>query len=84
MFYYLLHIPLIHGVACLVSLLREGYVNPWLFANHPLAAPYPPPYMWSLGLLYSVYFVCLVILYFPCKWYAGVRATRKSVWLSYL
>jgi uncharacterized membrane protein len=84
MFYYLLHIPLIHGVACLVSLLREGYVNPWLFANHPLAAPYPPPYMWSLWLLYSVYFVCLVILYFPCKWYAGVRATRKSAWLSYL
>jgi uncharacterized membrane protein len=84
MFYYLLHIPLIHGVACLVSLIREGHVNPWLFANHPLAAPYPPPYVWSLWLLYSVYFVCMVILYFPCKWYAGVRATRKSVWLSYL
>ena len=35
-FYYLLHIPLIHLAACVVSLIREGSVNPWLFANHPM------------------------------------------------
>ena len=85
MFYYLLHIPLIHAAACVVSLIREGHVNPWLFTNHPMANPAPPPnYTWSLGLLYLVYFICLVILYFPCKWYAGVRAKRKSRLLSYI
>jgi hypothetical protein len=85
MFYYLLHIPLIHAVACVVSLIREGHVDPWLFANHPMANPAPPPhYQWSLGLLYLVYFICLVILYFPCRWYAGVRARRKSTLLSYI
>ena len=30
MFYYLLHIPVIHLAACIVSLIREGQVNPAL------------------------------------------------------
>ena len=85
MFYYLLHIPLIHLAACVVSLIREGHVNPWLFGNHPLAPPQVPPgYTWNLGLLYLVFALCVAALYFPCRWYARLRATRKSAWLSYL
>lgn len=85
MFFYLLHIPLIHLAACIVSVVRGGHVNAWLFANHPVAAgPAPPGYTWSLGLLYAVYAVCLILLYFPCRWFAMLRATRKSKWLSYL
>jgi hypothetical protein len=38
----------------------------------------------GLGLLYLVYFICLIVLYVPCKWYAGVRARRKPALLSYL
>src|SRR6267142_6613048 len=85
MFYYLLHIPLIHVAACIVSLIREGRINPWLFGNHPLAPPpVPPGYTWSLGLLYLVFALCVTALYFPCRWYARQRASRRSVWLSYL
>jgi hypothetical protein len=85
MFYYLLHIPVIHVAACVVSLVREGQVNPWLFGNHPLAPPpVPGGYTWSLGLLYAVFAACIVALYFPCRWYAKVRATRRASWLSYL
>ena len=85
MFYYLLHIPLIHFAACIVSLIREGHINAWLFANHPLAPGRAPQgYMWSLGLLYLVYFICVVLLYFPCHWYAKQRKKRASPWLSYL
>ena len=85
MFYYLLHIPLIHIAACIVSLVREGRVNPWLFGNHPVdPPPLPPGYMWSLPLLYLVFAVCVIALYFPCRWYARVRAISRSRWLSYL
>ena len=85
MFYYLLHIPLIHLAACMVSLIREGHIDPWLFANHPLnPGPAPAGYMWSLGLLYLVFAVCVTALYFPCRWYARARAERRSKWLSYL
>jgi uncharacterized membrane protein len=85
MFYYLLHIPLIHLAACVVSLIRDGRINSWLFANHPMAAgPAPAEYTWSLALLYAVWAVCVTLLYFPCSRYARLRATRKSKWLSYL
>jgi len=84
-FYYLLHIPVIHVAACVVSLIREGSVNPWLFGNHPMAPPpVPEGYMWSLGLLYLVFAICVIALYVPCRWFARVRAARRSAWLSYL
>src|SRR6185503_5118356 len=84
-FYYLLHIPLIHSAACVVSLMREGRVNPWLFGNHPVAPPeVPDGYTWSLALLYLVFAICVVALYFPCRWYASQKQRKRSRWLSYL
>ena len=84
-FFYVLHIPLIHAMALLVSSIREGTVNPWLFANHPMGNPPPPEgYTWSLGLLYLVWAVAIVILYFACRWFADLKARRKEAWLSYV
>ena len=84
-FYYVLHIPLIHALALVVSLIRTGDVSGWLFTNHPMANPPPPDgYTWSLGLLYLVWAVAVTLLYFACRWFAGVKARRKDWWLSYL
>jgi uncharacterized membrane protein len=79
-FYYLLHIPLIHVAAMLVSLLREGRVNPWLFGNHPMMPPpLPDGYMWSLPLLYLVWAIVIATLYLPCRWFAEKkRASPKA------
>jgi uncharacterized membrane protein len=85
LFYYMLHIPLIHLAAIAVSLIRTGAVTPWLFANHPLnPGQAPAGYQWSLPVLYLVWAVVVVILYFPCRWYAALKARNKSTWLSYL
>jgi uncharacterized membrane protein len=84
-FFYVLHIPLIHALALVVSLVRFARVNPWLFANHPMrAGPVPEGYAWSLPLLYLVWAATILILYFPCRWFAGVKARRTDWWLSYL
>jgi len=85
-FYYALHIPLIHLLAIGVSLITIGSVSPWLFLNHPvMIPPAPAGYVWSLGLLYLVYAVAVVLLYFPCRWYAGLKMRRKDIgFLSYL
>jgi uncharacterized membrane protein len=85
LFFYLLHIPTIHLAALVVSRVREGAVNPWLFGNHPMEPPpLPPGYRWSLPLLYLVFVLCVAALYFPCRWYAGLKARRRDPWLSYL
>jgi hypothetical protein len=56
-----------------------------LFANHPMGNPPPPAgYVWSLSLLYLVWAITIAILYFPCKWFAERKATRRSSWLQYL
>lgn len=84
-FYYMLHIPLIHTLALVVSKIRLGFVSPWLFANHPMGNPQVPEgYVWSLSLLYLVWGIAIVLLYFPCRWFAELRARRKDWWLKYL
>jgi len=84
-FFYLLHIPLIHALALAVSAIREGAVNPWLFANHPMGNPAPPEgYTWSLGQLYLVWAISIVLLYFACRWFAEVKARRTEAWLKFL
>jgi uncharacterized membrane protein len=84
-FFYMLHIPLIHVLALVVSKIRLGFVSPWLFTNHPMGNPEPPPgYVWSLPLLYLVWGIAIVLLYFPCRWFAGLKAARNDWWLKYL
>ena len=85
MFYYLLHIPLIHALAVLVSLARTGSVTPWLFGNHPMWPPQPPDgYRWSLWLLYAITLVAVAILYYACRWYAKEKAIRPKSWMKYI
>jgi len=85
-FYYVLHIPLIHFTAVIVSLLRTGSVAPWLFMNHPVMnPPSPPEYVWSIGLLYLVWLVVVTVLYIPCRWFTDLKQRKKDIgFLSYL
>ena len=83
-FFYVLHIPLIHALALLVSKIRLGFVSPWLFTNHPMGNPEPPDgYTWSLPLLYLVWAITIALLYFACRWFAGVKAEGRAWWLKY-
>jgi uncharacterized membrane protein len=84
-FYYMLHIPLIHGLALVVSKIRLGIVSPWLFTNHPMGNPAAPAgYEWSLPLLYAIWGITIVLLYFPCRWFAELKAKRSDWWLKYV
>lgn len=84
-FYYLLHLPLIHLLALVVSQIRLGAISPWLFMNHPMGNPPPPEgYTWNLTTLYLVWAITIVLLYFPCRWFVAVKARRREWWVSYL
>ena len=83
MFYYLLHIPLIHATSLAVWLIRDGKAGASRFDS----APYvfiPPPDGWSLALLYLVFAIVVAALYFPCRWYAERKATRPAAWMRYI
>lgn len=86
MFYYLLHIPLIHAMAVAVAAVRTPGNLGWLFENHPMGmSPPPDGYPWGLGLLYLVTVSAVVMLYFPCRWYMRVKKENQDQpWFSYL
>jgi uncharacterized membrane protein len=84
-FFYLLHIPLIHALALIVSRVKLGHVTPWLFENHPMGnGPPPPDYVWSLGTLYLVWAIAVALLWVPCRWFADLKARRSDAWLRFL
>ena len=83
MFYYLLHIPLIHATALLVWFLRDGAVGAERFATAPYVS-IPPGERWGLPLLYLVFAIVVAMLYLACRWFAGVKARRRDGWLRYV
>jgi uncharacterized membrane protein len=85
MFYYLLHIPLIHLVALVIATARTPAALPWLFANHPMNPPeVPAGYAWPLPLLYVVTLLVVSALVVPCRWYVQVKASRRWAWTTYI
>jgi uncharacterized membrane protein len=84
-FFYILHIPLIHALALVVSKIRLGAIDPWLFTNHPMGNPDPPDgYTWSLSLLYVVWAIAIAILYPACRRFATLKSQSTKAWLKYL
>jgi uncharacterized membrane protein len=85
LFFYLLHIPLIHLTALAIAAVRTPDAIPWLFANHPMMMPEPPAgYVWSLPLLYGVTILVVLMLYFPCRSFAALKQERPRRWHAYL
>ena len=86
LFYYILHIPLIHLIAVIVCYARYGHVY-WMFQS-PSPAQYPitPPPGWGLSLpgIYLVWGIVVLLLYPLCRWYDGLKRRRRDAWLSYI
>lgn len=85
MFYYLLHIPLIHLLAMVVCYARYGQVH-WMFESNDLGSfpiASPPGWGYSLPVVYFVWLLVVLALYPICRWFSGVRQRRSVPWLSY-
>jgi uncharacterized membrane protein len=80
MFFYLLHIPLIHVLALVVWRIRDGVVHHEWFATAPYV-DVPSEHRWSLWLLYAVFLVTVALLYPACQWFAALKRRRAWPWL---
>jgi uncharacterized membrane protein len=86
MFYYLLHIPLIHLLAVALCYLRYGAVH-WMFESPSLDKfPFTPPPGWGLTLpeTYLMWAFVVALLYPACLWFAALKRRSSAPWLSYL
>ena len=82
LFYYVIHIFLIHLLALAVASLA-GYDVRFLFSNAPPNS-WPNSFGFSLGVVYLIWAMVVLSLYPACLWFAALKKRRKDVWLSYL
>jgi hypothetical protein len=86
MFYYLLHIPLIHLLAFIVCYARYYEQVHWMFESLTVGQfPITPPPGWgfSLPIVYLFWAFVVVVLYPLCRWFASLKQRRSDAWLSY-
>ncbi len=87
LFYYLLHLPLLHGLAVIFSLVRYGAAD-WLYQDSfglkGSAHPLPAGYGYDLWVVYLVWATAVLMLYPLCRWFAGVKRRNRHPALSYL
>ncbi len=87
MFFYILHLFLIHLLA-IVAVVLSG--RPWtdmiFIANmNAKDSPWLTGYGFSLGATYLVWLLVVLLLYPLCKWYDKYKSGHKEKWwLSYL
>ena len=87
LFYFILHLYLAHLLAFPLALLRYGHAG-FLFGPAPsmggAADAYPAGYGYSLGAVYLLWILVVVLLYPVCLWFARLKERRRDWWLSYL
>jgi uncharacterized membrane protein len=85
MFYYLVHLYLIHLGAMLAAELsgfgwQSMILDNWISFDSELAG-----YGFSLSVTYAIWLSIVIVLYFLCRWYDGYkREHSEKWWLSYL
>ena len=83
LFYYILHILVIHLGALIIDYCREGVLFPGWYATAPFVEM-DPVHRWSLSLLYLEFVLDVALLYWVCSWYAKYKqAHGKKSWLKY-
>jgi uncharacterized membrane protein len=81
LFFYLLHLPLLHALSVATHLLIKGRAE-WLYGGN--SAPPPPSAGFALPWVYLGWIGVTLLLYPACRWFAELKRRSKAKWLSYL
>jgi uncharacterized membrane protein len=83
LFFYVLQWFTAHVISILLHWAFGKPVS-WLWQS-PLNFGAPVPGIgFNLGVVYLAWIAGVLLLYPLCKWFAGIKARRKTWWLSYL
>jgi uncharacterized membrane protein len=86
LFYFAMHVVLIHVLALVVCWYRYGSPH-WVFESpRPDLYPFAQPPGWPLSLawVYVIWLGVVATLWPVCRWYASLKRRRRDWWLSYL
>ncbi|MBS3913344.1 MAG: DUF1624 domain-containing protein [Bacteroidetes bacterium] len=85
MFFYLIHLYLVHGCAMLLWMYMGGKASAFIITAENLDSGQLSHYGYGLSVVYLVWVLLIAFLYFPCRFY-GIYKKEHShqKWLSYL
>lgn len=87
LFYFLLHMFLIHALTFAFAMMRYGTVgflwNPLPSLGGP-ASSYPPGFGYDLPVVYGVWLLVVLLMYPLCLYFGNIKERRRDWWLSYL
>jgi uncharacterized membrane protein len=85
MFFYLLHLPLIHALAAYADYYRFGRTAVWSNGSGVMQPDDPASqgYGFELPMLYLIWAGVVLFLFPFCWWYAGFKRRHRWAWLSY-
>lgn len=76
LFFYLLHLYAIHGLAVVTGCLMGGEVEPFL----TYGGNFPPWWGFGLPVVYLVWISVTLLLYPLCRRFAALKAQHRSSW----
>jgi len=77
MFYYIVHILIIHCSALIINLVIAGHTHQDWYASAPFTEIAESD-RWSLPLLYLVFAIDVTVLYFVCRAYGKYKQARAE------
>jgi uncharacterized membrane protein len=81
LFFFVTHLYVIHVVVVVAAAVRQ-FLSAYL---HLSGIKAPTDVNLDLPTVYFWFVVVIIIMYFPCRWFAGFKARHRDVWwLSYL
>lgn len=82
LFYYVVHIPLVHLTGSLLAMIQSGHFQRIPAVVDPSAIP--PWYGVGLPGVYLAWAGVVAVMYPLCEWYRGYRQRSASWWVRYL
>lgn len=81
LFFYIVHIWLVHLTAILFALPKYGLKA--IILPFSISRMMPTDYGYDLPKIYILWIVMLVLLYPICSWFVNYKAKHQSWWLNY-
>jgi len=79
--FYLIHLPLIHGFAVILEIIKGQNVQ-WLFRSFP---PVNKPYHYGYEIywVYLIWVFIIILMYPLCSFLSSQKQKRKGWWVGY-
>lgn len=81
LFFYIVHIWLIHIFAILLALPHYGFKA--IFMPFLIPSFRPSDYGYNLPTIYSFWIIIIILLYPVCNWFGNYKKTHQNKWLNF-